>query len=48
MFENCGKIVLSLRRIRIGVVEIDKNLAPGECREMTKEECEQLFLHDFC
>lgn len=48
MFENCGKMVLTLRRIRIGVVEIDKNLAPGECREMTKEECEQLFLHDFC
>lgn len=48
MFENCGKKVLDLRRIRIGVVEIDKNLAPGECREMTKEECEQLFLHDFC
>lgn len=48
MFENCGKKVLALRRIRIGVVEIDENLAPGECREMTKEECEQLFLHDFC
>lgn len=48
MFENCGKKVLALRRIRIGVVEIDKNLGPGESREMTKEECEQLFLHDFC
>lgn len=48
MFEKCGKQVVALKRIQIGIVNLDENLAAGEARELTKEERDQLFLHDFC
>ncbi len=38
-----GRKVLALRRTAIDRLELDENLAEGECRELTKEETE-LFL----
>ena len=40
--------MVALKRIQIGIVNLDENLAAGEARELTKEERDQLFLHDFC
>lgn len=48
MFEKCGKQVVALKRIQIGIVNLDENLAPGEARELTEEERNRLFLRSFC
>lgn len=38
MFAACGRHVISLHRSRIGDIELDKNLQPGEYRELTSQE----------
>ncbi|MBC8571014.1 pseudouridine synthase [Zongyangia hominis] len=38
MFGALGGKVLSLKRVRMGDLPLDESLAPGECRELTKEE----------
>lgn len=42
MFASRGNKVLRLRRTHIGGVEIDENLADGECRLLTAEEIERI------
>ena len=42
MFEAVGKKVLYLKRIQIGGLKLDETLEPGECRELTPDELEQL------
>jgi 16S rRNA pseudouridine516 synthase len=39
-----GNEVLQLKRVRIGNLSLDPNLAPGEYRLLSKEETEQVFL----
>jgi len=38
MFEAIGKKVIYLKRIRMGGLQLDDTLRPGECRELTAEE----------
>jgi 16S rRNA pseudouridine516 synthase len=38
MFAACGRHVVSLHRSRIGDIELDKKLQPGEYRELTSQE----------
>lgn len=38
MFAACQNSVTDLRRVKIGGVELDEALAPGECRELTPQE----------
>lgn len=38
MFISFGLKVTELHRIRMGKLDLDKNLAPGECRPLTDEE----------
>lgn len=38
MFASVGAEVIRLKRLRIGEVYLDKNLAEGECRELTENE----------
>lgn len=38
MFAARGNKVVSLHRAKMGNLELDKNLKPGECREITPEE----------
>lgn len=38
MFQSVNAEVTALRRLRIGAVELDPRLGPGECRELTKIE----------
>lgn len=38
MFGVYGAKVLELRRISLGALPLDETLAPGQCRELTKEE----------
>ncbi len=38
MFHAVGTEVIALKRLRIGGVELDENLAPGECRPLTESE----------
>jgi len=42
MCERVGKNVIYLKRTAIGALELDKNLALGEYRELTEEEMEML------
>lgn len=42
MFEAVGKKVVYLKRLSMGSLKLDENLAPGGFRELTKEELEQL------
>lgn len=42
MFETVGKPVITLHREKFGPLELDKNLMPGEYREVTAEELEKL------
>ena len=42
MFEAVGKKVLTLKRVSMGDVELDENLALGEMRELTAREIEIL------
>lgn len=44
MLASRGKPVLRLRRLSIGGLRLDENLAPGSCREMTPLEMESVFL----
>jgi len=43
MFEAVGKKVKFLKRIAMGSLVLDKELAPGECRELTEEELSNLI-----
>ena len=43
MFEYIHKPVISLKRIKIGGVELDSKLKPGEYRELTQGEKESIF-----
>lgn len=45
MFAACGKQVLRLRRTRIGGLALDASLAPGEVRELSKDERNLIKLH---
>lgn len=42
MFAAAGNRVVALRRTAMGDVELDARLAPGECRELSKEELSTL------
>lgn len=42
MFEAVGKEVIYLKRLKMGNLVLDPSLAPGEYKEMTKEEIETL------
>jgi 16S rRNA pseudouridine516 synthase len=44
MFEEVGKKVTYLKRIRMGGLKLDESLEPGACRELTPEELELLKL----
>ena len=46
MFHAVGNNVEHLRRIQIGSLKLDTSLAEGECREMTDEELELVFLDE--
>jgi 16S rRNA pseudouridine516 synthase len=46
MFHALGNNVEHLRRIQIGSLRLDTSLAEGECREMTAEELELVFLDE--
>lgn len=43
MFAACGLHVVRLQRIRIGSLTLDENLAPGEYRELTRDEIQRLL-----
>lgn len=43
MMEAVGNKVTFLRRTRIGGIELDPNLAPGECREILHKEALKLY-----
>lgn len=43
MFAACGYTVAALKRVRIGALELDASLAPGEVRELTEEEADRVF-----
>lgn len=43
MFAALGNEVLALKRLQIGGVKLDENLAPGQIRELTSEEMDALF-----
>jgi len=38
MFGYTGNCVTSLKRIKMGNLELDESLSPGECREITEDE----------
>lgn len=42
MFAAAGNKVTYLKRIKIGNLDLDKALLPGECREITPEELEKI------
>lgn len=46
MFHALGNNVEHLKRIQIGSLKLDTSLAEGECREMTDEELELVFLDE--
>ena len=43
MFHAVGAEVTALKRLRIGGMFLDENLAPGECRELTKNEINDII-----
>lgn len=43
MFLSRGKKVLSLKRVRVGRLNLDPALSPGEARELTEEERKSIF-----
>ena len=43
MFEACGNHVNALKRIRIGGLHLDGDLAPAAVREMSREEADLVF-----
>ena len=42
MFAAAGNKVIALHRSKMGNLELDSNLKPGECREITQEELKKL------
>jgi len=44
MFEARGKRVTYLKRIQMGNLKLDENLALGECRVLTKEEVDKIWI----
>lgn len=42
MIGSTNAVLLSLRRIKMGKLDLDKNLAPGECRELSSDELAQI------
>ena len=46
MFHALGNNVEQLRRIQIGSLKLDTSLAEGECRELTEEELELIYLDE--
>lgn len=42
MFATLGKPVLMLKRLKMGGLQLDESLAPGEYRELTEEELQAL------
>ncbi len=42
MFKKFGLTVLELERIQMGLLPLDKDLAPGECRYLTDEEVKRI------
>ena len=42
MFEAVGKEVIYLKRLSMGSLKLDQSLKPGEYRELTEDELEQL------
>ena len=42
MFAALGKPVLTLKRLKMGGLQLDESLAPGEYRELTEEEIQAL------
>lgn len=51
MFAAAGNKVVSLKRTKMGDLELDSSLLPGECREITSEELNKIefgkFFSDF-
>lgn len=45
MFESRGRLVLFLKRVRMGPLELDEALKPGEYRPLTEAEIEALLAH---
>lgn len=43
MAEALGNKIVYLKRLRIGGVTLDENLAPGECREMLHKEIQNIY-----
>ncbi|MFK8049265.1 MAG: pseudouridine synthase [Halioglobus sp.] len=43
MFGNLGNKVLTLHRFAIGTLCLDPQLAPGQCRQLTKTESDSIF-----
>ena len=43
MFHALGTEVTALKRLRIGGVFLDEKLTPGECRELTKNEINDII-----
>ena len=43
MFAALGYHVEALERVRIGALELDRRLSPGEAREMSGEEARMVF-----
>ncbi len=46
MFHALGNNVEQLRRVQIGSLKLDTSLAEGECRELTAEELELIFIDE--
>ena len=46
MFHALGNNVEQLRRVQIGSLKLDTSLAEGECRELTDEELELVFIDE--
>ncbi len=46
MFHALGNNVEQLRRIQIGSLKLDTSLSEGECRELTPEELELVFIDE--
>lgn len=44
MFASTGNPVIELNRTHIGGLKLDESLAPGEARELTKEEFERIMI----
>ena len=44
MMETAGNRVVHLKRIRMGGISLDPSLSSGECREITAEELEKLWI----